>query len=170
MSILAYVMVSGLFYKHLIKSFIKPTDTFQYLHRISAHPFTCFKSFIIGETTRHIRNTNNPNDFSEIIENFKSRLLQRGYTASEVNQYTQSVDHTTRKSLLVNHNNKSNKQVPLAFVTTFNPRIIGIKNILLKHWNIIENDKKNAHLFPNKPIVVYKRNRNIGEIITKSKI
>ena len=39
-----------------IKSFIKPTNTFQYLHRISAHSKSVFKGFIKGECIIHARN------------------------------------------------------------------------------------------------------------------
>ena len=117
-----------------------------------------------------MRNTNNPKDFHDLIENFKNKLRERGYTLPEVNKFTQSVDHSIRKSLLMKHNNKSTKQVPLVFLTTFNPRGKGLNKILHKHWNIIEKDKNIAHLFPKKPIIAFRREKNIGEMITKAKI
>ena len=45
-----------------IKTFLKKTETFQYLERSSCHPNSTFKAFIKGETIRHMRNTSNAQD------------------------------------------------------------------------------------------------------------
>ena len=39
-----------------IRSYIKPTNSFQYLHRQSAHSPSVFKGWIRGECIRHLRN------------------------------------------------------------------------------------------------------------------
>ena len=47
------------------KIYTKPTETFQYLDRNSAHPLTTFKGFIKGEVLRYARLCNNETDFLE---------------------------------------------------------------------------------------------------------
>jgi hypothetical protein len=41
------------------KTYFKPTETFQYIQALSAHPSFCLKGFVKGETLRHKRNYNN---------------------------------------------------------------------------------------------------------------
>ena len=56
------------------KSHIKPTNSFQYLERKSAHNPSVFKAFIKGETIRHLRNTSDEKHFTDTINDFKLHL------------------------------------------------------------------------------------------------
>ena len=58
-----------------IKSFIKPTNNFQYLLRGSAHSQSVFRGFIKGECTRHLRNTNDPETLTNVLEDFKKTFV-----------------------------------------------------------------------------------------------
>ena len=69
-----------------IKTFIKPTNTFQFLDRKSSQNQTVFNGFIKGETIRHIRNTSGHNELAELLENFKQQLTKRGYQLAEINK------------------------------------------------------------------------------------
>ena len=68
------------------KTYIKPTNTFQYLDRKSAHNPSVFKGFIKGETIRHMRNTSDADVFQEILNDFKTKLRKRGCSDDEINQ------------------------------------------------------------------------------------
>ena len=57
------------------KVFSKPTETYQYLERNSAHPLATFKGFIKGEVLRYARLCNNSLRFSR-----EERLLHREFT------------------------------------------------------------------------------------------
>ena len=54
-----------------VQTFIKPTNTFQYLERNSAHSPSVFKGIIKGEIIRHLRNTSDCNIFYNAVEKFK---------------------------------------------------------------------------------------------------
>lgn len=68
------------------KTYIKSTNTFQYLDHSSAHNPSVFKGFIKGETIRHVRNTTDTAACNEILNEFKLNLKKRGYSRIEINQ------------------------------------------------------------------------------------
>lgn len=66
------------------EAFIKPTETFMYLHHRSAHSNATFKGFIMGEIIRYKRSTSGPQKAKQSILQFKKRLILRGYSESEI--------------------------------------------------------------------------------------
>ncbi|KAK3086137.1 hypothetical protein FSP39_014058 [Pinctada imbricata] len=67
-----------------IKTFIKPTNTYQYLDRNSAHHPSVFKGFIKGETIMYLRNTSDKIILSNMLSELKCYLIKRGYEDKEV--------------------------------------------------------------------------------------
>lgn len=114
-----------------IKSYIKPTNSFQYLERNSAHNPSVFKALIKGETIRHIRNTSDINIFTETIRTFKSHLIKRGYKSDEIDDISDEIvkQHNTRENILRVKSNVNKRDIPLVFVTKYNARIKKIKQI-----------------------------------------
>ena len=47
----------------------------------------------------------------------------------------------------------------LPFVTTYNPATPNLKKILMKHWHIIQQQPKLAHIFNQPPIVSYRKEK-----------
>ena len=84
------------------RSYTKPTNTHQYLHRSSFHDPTVFAVFIKGETIRHIKNNNNYETLVKILNEFKTHLLRRGYKASEIEANFNTALQKDRKELLRN--------------------------------------------------------------------
>ena len=62
-----------------ISTFQKPLNLYLYIPPLSAHPPSCFKGLIHGETKRYWTQ-NNPSDFTNILSKFMTRLVQRGHT------------------------------------------------------------------------------------------
>ena len=83
-----------------IKCHVKPTETFQYLHRNSCHPPSVFRSFIVGEIHSYLRNTNNLSEYDNKLEDFKLKLIERGYKASEINKCMRKLKFNDRKDIL----------------------------------------------------------------------
>ena len=54
-------------------------------------------------------------------------------------------------------------EIPL--VTNYNSFAPNIGNILKKLWNIIEQNWVSEEIFPQKPMVSYRRDRNIIELL-----
>ena len=153
-----------------IKSFIKPTNNFQYLHRNSAHNASVFKGFIKGECIRHSRNTNDPSTLNITLEDFKGHLLKRGYSEKEINPIIDEISGKERQLLLSKTEEKIKLKHPHVMVTQFNPRVKGLKKRLLKYWNILKTDSTCKQLFDTEPIIAYSKHKNIGDLLIKSRL
>ena len=148
-----------------IKTYIKPTETFQHLHRENSHPKNVFKGFIKGEILRYIRNTSSKTELRKQLEAFKHRLLKRGYTEHEINEVLESTKNTKRTDLL--NPQQRNREQPLVMVTKYNPSIQKLKTKLTKHWRLISQNPDCANLFLRKPIIAYKRSKNLQQLLSK---
>ena len=57
------------------------------------------------------------------------------------------------------------------FVTTFDPRLPNIQSIQTKHWrSMVNQDQYLSKVFPEPPMVAYKRPKNIRDMIIRAKI
>jgi hypothetical protein len=52
----------------------------------------------------------------------------------------------------------------------FNPRLKRIKKSILKYWNLLKFNETCKKIFQQKPIVAYKKHKNLGEILSCAKI
>ena len=113
-----------------------------------------------------MRNTSNADVFQEILNDFKTKLRKRGYSDYEINQNIQVVlDNYDRATLLSDVNKSKQQGIPLVFVIKYNSGIRKIKQKLLKYWHILQKEKDTFSVLP---IVSYKRNQNLGDMLTSS--
>ena len=78
------------------RTHFKPTETFQYTHFSSRHPPGVKKGFIEGEALRLLRTNSSKHIFEENIQNFKSRLRERGYPENLVQRTLSEVQFENR--------------------------------------------------------------------------
>ena len=50
------------------------------------------------------------------------------------------------------------------------PCIRKIKQCIVKHWQLLKHNKICKDMFTKEPIIAYKKHRNLGDILTSSKI
>lgn len=151
-----------------IKSFIKPTNNFQYLHRQSAHSPAVFKGFIKGECIRHARNTTDPEILLATLNDFKAHLSKRGYSTSEIDPTIEETINTNRSKLIIKHNTEQPLRNPTVLVTKFNPCVKGLKKRILKYWNTILRNPECKTVLNSQPIIAYSKHKNIGDKIIRS--
>ena len=72
-----------------------------------------------------------------------------------------------RTKALRNKTEKAKQILP--FVTTYNPATPNLKKILMKHWHIIQKQPKLAHIFKQPPIVSYRKEKSLKEILVRAK-
>lgn len=147
-----------------IETYIKPTETFMYLHRTSAHPEHTFKAFIKGELIRNMRNTSNEDKRKKIIFKFMNRLIGRGYSKLEIQKVLHETENLNRNELLKTRTDRQNT-TPLVFVTKYNPRVRKLGKIIRTHWPKIAGDAHCSKLFENPPVIGYKRHKNVAELL-----
>ena len=151
-----------------VQTHFKPTETFQYTHFSSCHPFSVKKGFIKGEALRLLR-TNSVKEIFELRKlEFLTRLIERGYPKELAEKILAEVHFSLRSKALQNKTATSNSVLP--FVTTFNPATPNLKKILMKHWHLITENNKLAQTFPRPPIVAYRKEKSLKDILVRAKI
>lgn len=149
-----------------VKSYIKPTNTFQYLHRHSAHPKSVFKGFIKGECIRHVRNTSDKTQLQEELAEFRSHLLKREYKKIEIDPIIN--DSLALNRVITLQETKKTKEIPNVLITKYDPRIKGLKSKLLKYWSLILKDETCKQIFQTKPMIAYAKHKSIGDLLTNA--
>lgn len=150
-----------------IRSYIKPTNTHQYLDRSSMHNPSVFNALIKGETLRHCRNNSNIQYRDDILGKFKHHLIERGYKSSEIDKSMNSALNKNRSELL-QFRPRINRQIPLVFITKFHFSIRKINKLLRKHFRKLQKDDRCKEIFAAPPMIAYSKHRNLKDILTSS--
>ena len=61
------------------------------------------------------------------------------------------------------HNNKEEKEI-LSFVTQYQPSVSPLKEVLMKKWNLIQNQPLLRQIFKEPPIISYKKGKSLKEL------
>ena len=126
------------------------------------------KGFVKGGAIRLLHTNSNANEFRTQINNFKKRLLERGYKETQIEETLAEVKFEDRSASL--KDKPKERQIILPFVTEFNPAKPNINKILSKNWFLIENQPHLNKIFPQTPIISYKRSNSLKEILVKAKL
>lgn len=126
------------------------------------------KGFIKGEALRLLRTNSSKALFEENINNFKSRLSDRGYPKNVVEKTLIEVKFEERKYAL-QEKQKVRKNI-LPFVTQYNPSVPNLKKVLMSKWHIIEKQPLLREVFREPPIISYKRGRSLKDILVRAKL
>ena len=153
-----------------VKLYRKPTDNFQYLEKSSAHPSSVFKGLILGEVTRFVRSSNNKIDLETQTEFFKQKLIDRGYSETDIVPLVEKAKQKSRSNALCYKRKNKKTAPPLVFATRYNPVFKNLGRCIRKHWHLIEKDTSTKNLFPRPPIIAYRRHKNLKEYLTSAKL
>ena len=152
-----------------VRTYFKPTETFQYTHFTSSHPISCKKGFVKGEALRYLRNNSIEDYFAADIANFRHRLADRGYPPTLVDPILEGVKFADRKKALQRSTQQHHGRTPI-MVTTFDPRVPPLKPIIMKHWHLIQDHTRLSRIFPEEPIVAHRRTKSLGDVLVRAKI
>ena len=95
-------------------------------------------------------------------------LLKRGYSRNVVTkQIRRAADVPCRLALQTKDVNKP-KRVP--FITTFNPSLPHISNIIKKHYNLLLSSDRCKNVFQHLPVVAFRRSPNLRDLLVTDKI
>ena len=159
---------------YLIDGFIrtdvysKPTDSHLYLPPSSCHPKHVFKAIPFGVATRLKRNCSDETFFAERTAEYKGYLLNQGYPSKLVNNQFSKASAFSRNDLLQTRAKEAKKLFP--FVTTFNPNLPDVRNIIRKHLSILHSNPKLKELFPRGSVIpAFRRSKNLKELLAPSR-
>ena len=143
----------------------KPTETFQYTNYNSCHPASVKKGFVKGEALRLLIKNSSKVVFEENIENFKTRLVSRGYPSNLVDKILSEVNFADRKNALTQKQKVHKKILP--FVTQFQPSLPCLKNILMDKWHLIQNQPLLREIYKEPPLISYRKGKSLKDMLVK---
>ena len=148
--------------------YYKETDTHNYLHHTSFHPQHCKQAIPYSQFLRLRRICSNDDDFKNKAEKMRSFFSKRSYPEQRLNDDLQRLATISRDASLnpTRLGETTDSRVPL--VLTYHPFNTRIRKILLDNFNILSTDPETCGIFPEPPLVSYRRNRNLRDILVHS--
>ena len=105
-------------------------------------------------------------DFEENISNFKKRLIDGGYPQTLIENGLSDIKFTERESAFLKHNKKEEKEI-LPLVTPYQPSVSTLKEVLMKKWNLIQNQPLLHQIFKEPPIISYKKGKSLKDTLVR---
>ena len=123
----------------------------------TCHPTATKRGFVKGEALRLLRTNFSKALFEEKINNFKERLIERGYPKNFVENVLSEVRYEEREQSLTKKQKEPKRILP--FVTQFHPAVPNLKQILMSKWHFIQRQPLLREIF-EPPIISYRRGRS----------
>ena len=149
----------------------KPTDRNMYLLPSSCHPTDCFKNIPFSLALRIVKICSDYDKRDLRLRELKQMLLDRDYDESVIDSAIRRATNIPRELALQPKSDSRKKQSRPVYISTFDPRLPNIPQIINKHWRSqCFQDKQFKHTFPEPPIVAFKRQRNLRSFLIRAKV
>ena len=153
--------------KHRTKVYIKPSDRQSYLHNKSEHPNSTKKSIACSQALRFNKICYNRSDLHNNCKRLLNTLTKRGYTKKDTRTEINRAISIPKNELL--HKIKTSNTERLPLTVTYNRTLPDFKTMTGKNWHILQIESKLKIFFAESPILAFKRNKNLKDIIGGNK-
>ena len=93
---------------------------------------------------------------------------ERGYPDNILSKAFNRVQNVNRESALEPSASDNEERIP--FTLTFHPNNLAARNAVLRNFKILQSDPETAPIFPNPPLVSFKRDRNLRNSLVRSSL
>ena len=146
----------------------KPTDSHSYLLYSSSHPSYVKDSIPYSQFLRLRRLCSEDSDFNSKCDEMSNFFSERGYPDSILSKALNRVQNVNRESALEPSASDNEERIP--FTLTFHPNNLAARNVVLRNFKILQSDPETAPIFPNPPLVSFKRDRNLRNSLVRSSL
>ena len=154
----------------IVDLYRKPTDRNQYLLTSSCHPASQTDNIPFSLAMRMVRVCTEPETRDMRLQEMKQFLLEREYRPGMVDAAISRARAIPRAKALRHVVTHQQTRRPIC-VVTHDPRLPDIKAIQLKHWTRMKQASPYlAEVFPEPPLVAFKRQKNIKDYIIRAKV
>jgi len=151
--------------------YVKETDTHQFLHFDSCHPFHTKKGIPYSQALRMRRICSENVFFERRVGDLKSWLLVRGYKEDLVDTQIDKAHRFDREALLSEVNEKINDQGKIFLVLTYHPALSRkIYDILKSNHNILQTNEEHRKVFGMVPTVSFRKAKTIKDMLVRAKL
>ena len=155
--------------KLLTTVYCKPTDRRNFLHYTSAHPRSLIKSIPYSQALRLKKICAETSKLSKNLQVLKESFINRGFKEKFLDTEFQRLSEIERDALLTpKSKEKDQKRIP--FITTYNKTLPNLKQIINKHWHLLQINSNLRTAFEQEPLIAYRRNKNFGDLIGSKKM
>ena len=148
--------------------YTKPTDTHQYLHWTSCHPYYCKKSIPYSQTLRLGRICSDRGKFDKRCKDLENWLCERGYNRAMVKDQITSARRFSRDELL--NKAKGSKPYRVSLNITYHPVLRETRNILENVHLLLTPDGKHRDVFQEIPLVGFRNAKSLKDFLVRAKL
>ena len=148
--------------------YTKPTDRKAYLHSKSYHPKSTKESIAYSQATRLQRICTEKEEFEKHAEKLRVDLTNRGYRNEKVMEDIKQAGNRNRRTLLAYKEKSRNEQTPL--IVAYNRNLPNLRSIIDQTWGHLQINPDERAKFDQKPVLCFRRNRNLRDILGQTKI
>ena len=140
--------------------YLKATDSHQYLHSSSCHPYHCTKGIPCSQALNRI--CSDPISFDRRYNDLENWLIERSYSEREVRKQILRARGFSRDSLLDRENIRE-EQNKITFSLTYYPVFQNVKKILAELHLLLTPDVAHKAVFTNVPKIGFKNDRSLKD-------
>jgi hypothetical protein len=150
--------------------YCKPTDSHSYLHYSSAHPKACRDSIPYSQFLRIRKICTKLEDFDRHAIEFAKHFRRRNYPNDLLERAVIKARRLDRDDLLKTKKPKDEGLERPILVNTYHPNDNTMKNIVTENWGILGKSNTTSFLYKNKPLIAYRRPKNLRDMLVKADI
>ena len=151
--------------------FYKPTDSHSYLNYTSCHPPSTKSSIPYSQFLRLRRLCSSDEDFENKSQQMASFFISQGYEEQCVSKGLCRAQRKGRAASLEDQTGRRvarNERPVLSIV--YHPHNLAVTNIIRKNFHIIQSDPELTEVFPEPPLVAFKRDTSLRDHLVHSKL
>ena len=146
--------------------YTKSTDTHQYLLPTSNHPPHIHRHLPYGLAIRLRGIVSDDAILEERFKELTAFLVNRGYAESLVHRQLEKARNKSRLDVLQSTKKTESTRVP--FVCTWDTCFPDVNSLLGLAFPILQSDDRLRELFPEPPLVSYRRPKNLRNLLVKT--
>ena len=101
---------------------------------------------------------------SKNLQVLKESFINRGFKEKSLDIEFQRLSEIERDALLTpKSKEKDQKRIP--FITTYKKTLLNVKQIINKHWHLLQINSNLRTAFEQEPLIAYRQNKNLGDLI-----
>ena len=150
----------------------KQTDTHQYLDSRSCHPTHVKRGIPYGQALRMRRICDSDEVFKERLKELEGNLVKRGFKKNLIDEQFFKAKAKRREDLLFQNirSKAKEKSMRIPLVVNFHPALSGIGKVVNSLWPILHTSDDMKKVFGAKPIVSFRRPRNLKDESVRVKL
>ena len=108
-------------------------------------------------------------ELSKNLQVLKESFINRGFKEKSLDTEFQRLSEIERDASLT-PKSKEEDQKRIPFITTYNKTLLNLKQIIDKHWHLLQINSNLRTVFEQGPPIAYRRNKNLSDLIGSKKI